>query len=89
MITYIKGVLMKFAQLFSDKNDINEKSIIGFISFAVMVLYAILSIGAGMLEINIPINETIYNSFVMVTLGSFGIAEVGKVLTKNKSNNTE
>ena len=27
-------------KLFKDKNDINEKNIIGFISFSIMVLFA-------------------------------------------------
>ena len=30
------------------------------------------------------LQEYIYNSFLFITLGSFGISEVGKVLNKNK-----
>jgi hypothetical protein len=30
------------------------------------------------------INEVIYNSFVIVTLGSFGIAEAGKAFGKKE-----
>ena len=73
--------------LFKNQNDINEKNIIGFISFGVMVLFAIIDlttaiiymgyVGGGELEIN----DTIYNSFVMVTLGCFGISAFEKVKT--------
>ncbi len=31
-------------KLFKDKNDINEKNVVGFISFAVMVLFAIIDL---------------------------------------------
>lgn len=87
MRNYFREALMRFTDLFNETNDINEKSIIGFVSFAIMVIYAIASIVCGLVGIDLPINETIYNSFVMVTLGSFGIAEAGRILTKNKNNN--
>jgi hypothetical protein len=31
------------------------------------------------------VNEFIYNSFLWITLGSFGIAEAGKILGKSNS----
>ena len=31
---------MAFTDLFKDNNDINEKSVVGFASFAVMVIFA-------------------------------------------------
>ena len=31
---------------------------------------------------NLQIQDYIYNSFVIITLGSFGIAEVGKIFGK-------
>lgn len=76
---------MKFTDLFNEKNDINEKSIIGFVSFGIMVIYAIASIVGGFIGFDLPINETIYNSFVTVTLGSFGIAEAGRIFTKSST----
>jgi hypothetical protein len=75
-------------ELFKDKNTINEKNIIGFISFGIMVLFAIIDLATGILYIGyvgggqLEINDTIYNSFVMVTLGCFGISAFEKV--KNK-----
>ena len=32
--------IMAFRDIFKDDNDINEKNVIGFLSFAVMVLFA-------------------------------------------------
>ena len=80
-------------KLFKNKNDINEKNIIGFISFGIMVLFAIIDLATGILYMGyvgggqLEINDTIYNSFVMVTLGCFGISAFEKV--KNKEENVE
>ena len=63
-----------FTQIFKDNNDYNEKTIIGFISFAVMVITACVDLGSGLTGHDLVIKEYIYNSFVTVTLGSFGVA---------------
>ena len=76
---------MAFKDMFKDNNDVNEKSVVGFASFAVMVVFAISDIGSGLLGKDLVINEFIYNSFVIITLGSFGIAEVGKMFGKKNS----
>ena len=72
--------------LFKDKNEINEKNIIGFISFAIMVLFAVADLATSFIysgdDAYLLINDTIYNSFVFVTLGCFGISAFEKV--KNK-----
>ena len=68
----------KVWEIFKDDNSWNEKTIIGFLSFAVMVLAAIVDIGTGIFGINLEIKEFIYNSFTVLTLGSFGIAGLEK-----------
>ena len=69
--------------LFKDKNDINEKNIIGFASFIVMVLFAIADLLTSLLaDKDLLINEVVYNSFVWVTLGCFGISTFEKIKTK-------
>ena len=73
---------MKFAQIFKNENDYNEKTIIGFLSFAVMVLVMIADVTTGAMGKDLPINEFTYNSFVFVTLGSFGIAGLEKFASK-------
>tara|TARA_B110000977_G_scaffold43745_1_gene59333 strand:+ start:788 stop:1018 length:231 start_codon:yes stop_codon:yes gene_type:complete len=75
---------MAFKDLFKDKNDINEKSVVGFASFAIMTLFAIADLLTGYFGKDLVINEFIYNSFVIITLGSFGIAEAGKIFGKSK-----
>ncbi len=73
-------------KLFQDKNDINEKNVIGFISFAIMVLFAVADLTTSFIysgdDAYLLINDTIYNSFVFVTLGCFGISAFEKVKTK-------
>ncbi|MBN88681.1 hypothetical protein CMO95_03765 [Candidatus Woesearchaeota archaeon] len=78
---------MAFKDLFKDNNDINEKSVVGFASFAVMVIFAAVDIITGFYGEELVIQDYIYNSFVIITLGSFGIAEVGKIF--GKKNNEE
>ena len=75
---------MAFKDLFKDSNDINEKSVVGFASFIVMIIFAIVDMVTGVYGKEIIIQDYIYNSFVIITLGSFGIAEVGKIFGKKK-----
>ena len=79
LITNIKQKLMAFRDMFKDENDINEKSVVGFGSFLVMVLFALVDIVTGIYGKELHIQEYIYNSFVIIALGSFGIAEAGKI----------
>lgn len=79
---------MAFFDIFKDENDYNEKSIIGFISFTIMTLFALTDLVTGVLNLEIRIHQYIYDSFVFITLGSFGIAEIGKIFNK-KNNETD
>ena len=80
----IQRKIMAFKNLFKDNNDINEKSIIGFISFLIMVIFAVTDLITGYLGKDLVINEFIYDSFLFITLGSFGIAEIGKIFGDRK-----
>ena len=80
---------MAFSDIFKDKNEFNEKSIVGFASFAVMVIFAVADITTGFFGKDLVIQEFIYNSFLVITLGSFGIAEVGKIFGKKENNSEE
>jgi hypothetical protein len=73
---------MAFKNLFRDDNDINEKSIIGFISFLIMVIFAVTDLVTGYLGKDLVINEFFYDSFTFITLGCFGIAGVEKIFSK-------
>jgi hypothetical protein len=76
--------MKKFIQIFKDNNEWNEKTIIGFLSFAVMVLVMLADVITGACGKDLPINEFTYNSFVIVTLGSFGIAGMEKFAKKGE-----
>jgi len=75
---------MAFKDIFKDENDINEKSVVGFASFAVMTLFATADLVTGILGTELVISDTIFNSFVIITLGSFGIGEAGKIFGKKE-----
>ena len=75
---------MKFWDIFKDDNDFNEKTIIGFLSFAVMTVFAGADIVTGILEKPLVIQDTIFNSFVIITIGALGIAEAGKIFAKKE-----
>ena len=68
--------------LFSDNNDINEKSVVGFMSFLVMVAAMAVDLITGYMGKELLINEYIFNGFLVITLGSFGIAAIDKYVTK-------
>ena len=84
MLNYIKRKWMAFKDIFKDENDINEKSVVGFASFAIMVIFALADIVTGFIGKDLVVQEFIYNSFVIITLGSFGIAEAGKIFGGKK-----
>lgn len=84
MLNYLKKKWMAFRDIFKDENDINEKSVVGFSSFIVMVIFAVVDLVTGYIGKDLVINEFIYDSFLFITLGCFGIAELGNIFG-NKS----
>src|SRR6056300_430790 len=73
----------KFIDLFLDDNDLNEKAIIGFISFFLMMVFGMTDLVTALVwDMDLKVSETIYTSFVVVTLGAFGISEAGKAFGK-------
>ena len=69
-------------ELFKDNNDINEKSVVGFLSFTMMVIALFVDLITGWLGKELLINEYIFNGFLVITLGSFGIASVDKYINR-------
>ena len=68
--------------IFKDNNDWNEKSIIGFIAFAIMCVIMIIDLVTGYTGKDLVINEFVYDSFVFVVLGCFGISGLEKFAKK-------
>ena len=82
MLKYIRRTIMAFKEIFKDNNDYNEKNVIGFMSFAVMVIFALADLVTGYFGKDLVVQEFIYNSFVIITLGCFGIAGIEKFAKK-------
>ena len=80
---------MKFKELFNDKNDINEKSVIGFLAFIVMTLFATADIVTGYFGKDLVVKEFIFNAFLVLVVGTFGISGVEKIMTRKTEANKE
>jgi ABC-type uncharacterized transport system permease subunit len=75
--------------LFNDNNSINEKAVVGFIAFLMMVVALITDLITGVLGREMPIHQFIFDGFMIIVLGAFGIASVDKWINKTKGNNDE
>jgi len=69
-----------FKQLFDDNNTINEKAVVGFIAFLCLVLALLVDLVTGYMGTALIINEFIFDGFMIIILGSFGIASVDKFM---------
>jgi hypothetical protein len=76
-----------FSQLFDDNNSINEKSVVGFIAFLMLVIALAVDLITGAYGKPLLINKFIFDGFMVIVLGSFGIASVDKWI--NKKNDKE
>lgn len=76
---------MSFWKIFENRNKYNEKNIVGFLSFAMMSIFATADIITGLFGKELVINDIVFNSFVIITLGAFGIAEAGKIFGKKET----
>jgi hypothetical protein len=75
--------------LFNDDNSINEKSVVGFIAFLMMVITLATDVITGVLGKVMPVHEFIFDGFMVIVLGAFGIASVDKWINKTKGNNNQ
>jgi hypothetical protein len=82
---------MAFKDIFKKSNDYNEKTIIGFLSFTVMVAAIIVDLTTGWLGKPLELNEYIFDSFMYITLGSFlpDVLEKFAEIRSNKKSNDE
>jgi small-conductance mechanosensitive channel len=71
-----------FKSLFDDNNTINEKSVVGFIAFFMLVIALVVDLVTGYMGTALIINEFIFDGFMVIILGSFGIASVDKWMNK-------
>jgi ABC-type uncharacterized transport system permease subunit len=76
-----------FTQLFDDNNTINEKSVVGFIAFVMLCIAFLVDVVTGYFGKEFVINKLVFDGFMVLVLGSFGIASVDKWI--NKKNLTD
>ena len=75
-----------FKNLFDDSNTINEKSVVGFVAFIKMVVTLVADIATGVIGKTMPIHEFVFDGFMVIVLGAFGIASIDKFINKRKGN---
>ena len=75
---------MKFSEIFKDDNAWNEKSVIGFIAFAVMVLVMLVDLVCNFFAVEFTVEPIVYNSFLYLVLGCFGISGAERIFAKSK-----
>ena len=78
-----------FKQLFDDNNSINEKAVVGFIAFLCLVLALLVDPVTGYMGTALIINEFIFDGFMVIILGSFGIASVDKFMNMKNGKKKE
>jgi ABC-type uncharacterized transport system permease subunit len=78
-----------FKDLFSDNNQINEKSFVGFIAFCCMIMALLVDLITGWVGKELVINEFIFDGFMMITLGAFGIGSIDKFINSKKDKEQE
>jgi ABC-type uncharacterized transport system permease subunit len=71
-----------FKELFDDNNTINEKAVVGFIAFFMLCIALAVDLVTGYLGKELLINKFIFDGFMVLVLGSFGIASVDKWMNK-------
>jgi hypothetical protein len=79
-----------FRELISDDNNINEQAFVGVVAFFAMVFILIVDVVTGIMSKELVIKEFIFDGFMLLTLGAFGITTAGRIMSlkgKSKSNN--
>jgi len=84
VIKVLKKIESALIELFKDDNSVNEKSVIGFLSFVMMVITLLIDLYTGVMGYEMPIHEFIFDGFLYITLGSLGIASVDKIWGNKK-----
>ena len=77
-----------FRELISDDNAINEQAFVGVISFFAMVFVLLVDVVTGIWAKELIIKEFIFDGFMFLTLGAFGITTAGRIMSlKKRANN--
>jgi hypothetical protein len=66
-------------RMFSDKSDVNQKAVLGFVSFVLMAVYALTDIVTGAMGIAFVIEPIVFNGLMYTALTMCGITGVEAV----------
>jgi hypothetical protein len=66
-------------RMFSDKSDVNQKAVLGFVSFLLMAVYAITDVVTGAMGITFVIEPIVFNGLMYTALTMCGITGVESV----------
>jgi hypothetical protein len=66
-------------RMFSDKSDVNQKAVLGFVSFVLMAIYALTDIVTGAIGIAFVIEPIVFNGLMYTALTMCGITGVEAV----------
>ena len=75
--------------LIDDNNHINEKSFIGIVAFCCMIIALLVDIVTGAMGREFVINEFIFDGFMVIVLGAFGIGSIDKFINARKGKKDE
>jgi hypothetical protein len=78
-----------FRELISDDNHINEQAFVGVVAFFAMVFILVVDVITGILSKELIIKEFVFDGFMILTLGAFGITTAGRILSLKKKNKDE
>lgn len=79
-----------FRELISDDNNISEQAFVGVVSFFAMVFVLFVDVITGIVGNELVIKEFIFDGFMLLTLGAFGITTAGRIMKlKNKVKDKE
>lgn len=81
--------MKKLWSMFDDNNTVNEKAVIGFGAFIVMIIFALVDVITGILNKPLLVNEFIFDSFKLLTIACFGIASIDKWINKKHKSESE
>lgn len=70
-------------KIFKDDNDWNEKSIIGFVAFMVLLVILFIDVVFTVGGDSFDVNELVYDTLLFIILGCFGISGIQKFSKKN------
>jgi hypothetical protein len=77
-------------KMFSDKSDINPKTVVGFISFVTMIIYGLTDVITGALHKEFVIEPIVFNGLMYTTFGCLSISGAEAIFgNKNLTKNTE